>query len=85
MNSSSKPARGERFLSRVQQAGELTVTVMATSSCAAVSSAKSKQAAQQMVGGLHGSGERVNRLALKLDRLVNADRASESSRESAAG
>ena len=73
--SSSQNEKGARFLKRVQEVGELTVTVLASSTFPSASSESSTRAAQRLVGGLPGqTEERINRLAAKLDKLVAADR-----------
>lgn len=84
MNSSSNDERGARFLRRVQQVGELNVTVLASSKFPSASSESSTLAAKRLIGALPGQqAERVNRLAAKLDKLVAADREAECLRKQA--
>jgi hypothetical protein len=86
MSSSSGSARGARFTQRVQQLGELRVTVLASSKLPMASSESSTLAAQRLVGGLYGKqSDRIDRLAAKLDRLVAADRGSDECPKTAVG
>lgn len=88
MTSDKTRKKGARFRAFADRVGVPPVSVLASGEgFEPVASAQAQRAAEVLVGGLvarTASGTRVNRLAVKLTRLVALDRGANRSEEQAA-